>query len=90
MLSVLALARKSLVRFVLGAAALGLAACTTGPIVSGPGPATGGSGTVTGALLVPGGSGQASDELLARSLEFLDPVTGQQRRFDSAQTLHLP
>ena len=69
MLSVLALARKSLVRFVFGVAALGLAACTTGPIVSGPGPAAGGSGTVTVALLVPGGSGQASDELLARSLE---------------------
>ncbi len=68
MLSVLALARKSLVRFVFGVAALGLAACTTGPIVPAPG-AGGGSGAVTVALLVPGGSGQASDELLARSLE---------------------
>jgi len=29
-------------------------------------------------------------QLLARSLEFLDPVSGQPRRFDSAQTLHLP
>ena len=69
MLSVLAFARKSLVRFVFGAAALSLAACTTGPILTGPGPVTGGSGAVTVALLVPGGSGQASDELLARSLQ---------------------
>lgn len=69
MLSVLAHARKSLVRFVFGTAVLGLAACTTGPVATGPGPITGGSGAVVVALLVPGGSGQASDELLARSLE---------------------
>jgi len=69
MVSVLAFARKSLVRFVFGAALLSLAACTTGPILPGAGPATGGSGTVNVALLVPGGSGQASDELLARSLQ---------------------
>ena len=69
MLSLLALARKSLVRFVSGVAALSLAACATGPMLTGPGPVTGGSGAVTVALLVPGGSGQASDELLARSLQ---------------------
>jgi len=69
MLSVLAFARKSLVRFVFGAATVTLAACTTGPLLTGPGPVTGGSGAVTVALLVPGGSGQASDELLARSLQ---------------------
>jgi len=69
MLSVLAFARKSLVRFVFGAAVLGLAACTTGPLTPGPGPSSGGSGAVAVALLVPGGSGQASDELLARSLQ---------------------
>lgn len=69
MLSVLAFARKSLVRIVAATAALALAACTTGPIATGPGPVTAGSGEVTVALLVPGGSGQASDELLARSLQ---------------------
>ena len=69
MMSVLAFARKSLARIVFGAATLGLAACATGPILTGAGPATQGSGAVTVALLVPGGSGQASDELLARSLQ---------------------
>ncbi len=67
MMSVLAFARKSLVRFVLGAAALAVAACDTLPVATGP--VTGGSGAVNVALLVPGGSGQASDELLARSLQ---------------------
>lgn len=69
MLSVLTLARKSLARFVFGAAALALSACTTGAILPGAAPAGAGSGTVAVALLVPGGSGQASDELLARSLQ---------------------
>jgi ABC-type branched-subunit amino acid transport system substrate-binding protein len=67
MLSVLKQARKSLGQIVVGAAALVLAACT--PTA---GPVTGGgndSGRVQVALLVPGGSGQASDELLARSLQ---------------------
>jgi hypothetical protein len=51
---------------VVAAAALMLAAC----VPSGPGPSTGGgSGKVQVALLVPSGSGQASDELLARSLQ---------------------
>lgn len=67
MLSVLRRARKSLAQFVLGCAAVALAACTPG---TGAGPSAGnGSGKVQVALLVPGGSGQASDELLARSLE---------------------
>jgi hypothetical protein len=66
MLSVLSRARKSLGHIVVAAAALMLAAC----VPSGPGPSTGGgSGKVQVALLVPSGSGQASDELLARSLQ---------------------
>lgn len=66
MLSVLRRARKSLGRFAILTAALVLAAC----VPSGPGPSGGsGSGKVQVALLVPSGSGQASDELLARSLQ---------------------
>ena len=66
MLSVLKQARKSLGQILVGAAALVLAACT--PTA---GPMSGGtpSGKIQVALLVPGGSGQASDELLARSLQ---------------------
>jgi ABC-type branched-subunit amino acid transport system substrate-binding protein len=66
MLSVLSRARKSLGHFALGLCALVLAACVPGaaPVAGG-----GGSGSVQVALLVPGGSGQASDELLARSLQ---------------------
>ena len=65
MLSVLSNACKSLAKSALALSALALAACTptTTPSVS-PG-----SGSVQVALLVPGGSGQASDELLARSLQ---------------------
>jgi hypothetical protein len=72
MLSVLTFARKALgVRKALGwlaagLAVTGLAACepmTTGPQIGG------GGDTVQVALLVPSGSGQASDEYLARSLE---------------------
>lgn len=65
MLYVLKRARKSLGNFVVAAAAVALAACVpaTGPVASS------GSGKVQVALLVPGGSGQASDELLARSLQ---------------------
>lgn len=65
MLSLLARACKSLAPAVLGLATLALASCTT----SGPAPKVGGSGKVQVALLVPGGSGQASDELLASSLQ---------------------
>lgn len=65
MLSVLARARKSLGHFVIATAAVVLAACvpSTAPVQSS------GTGKVQVALLVPGGSGQASDELLARSLQ---------------------
>lgn len=67
MLSVLARARKSLGHLVVIAAAALLAACVPG---TGPAPSGGsGSGKVQVALLVPGGSGQASDEILAKSLE---------------------
>ena len=67
MLSVLHRARKSLGRFAVLAAAAVLSACVPG---MGPGPSAGsGSGKVQVALLVPAGSGQASDALLAKSLE---------------------
>lgn len=65
MLSVLRRARKSLGSLALSLAAVALAACTPG---AGPAPSSG-SGKVQVALLVPAGSGQASDELLARSLQ---------------------
>ena len=67
MLSVLMRARKSLAQIVIAAAALVLAAC-----VPAAGPTAGDSNVsskIQVALLVPGGSGQASDELLARSLQ---------------------
>jgi ABC-type branched-subunit amino acid transport system substrate-binding protein len=69
MLSVLSRARKSLGSAVLGLAALVLAACqpVAGPTAGGPRIDT--SAPVPVALLVPSGSGQASDELLARSLQ---------------------
>lgn len=58
-------ARKALAWASLGLASVGLAACD--PIATGPS-LTGGE-AVQVALLVPSGSGQASDEYLARSLE---------------------
>ena len=68
MLSVLSRARKSLTAAALVLCALVLAACMGGSgTPSSKGPAIG--DTVTVALLVPGGSGQAGDELLAKSLE---------------------
>ncbi|MES2435676.1 MAG: penicillin-binding protein activator [Pseudomonadota bacterium] len=67
MLSVLTRARKSLGHIVFAAAALVLAACVPS---SGPAPSGGNaSGKIQVALLVPGGSGQASDEFLARQLQ---------------------
>lgn len=65
MLSVLRRARKSLGQIAVTLAAVALAACTPGNAPS----TGGGSGKVQVALLVPAGSGQASDELLARSLQ---------------------
>ncbi|WP_420023411.1 penicillin-binding protein activator [Cereibacter azotoformans] len=68
MLSVLSRARKSLGRAAVALAALAVAACE--PVTTaGSGPAVDRSQPVPVALLVPAGSGQASDELLARSLQ---------------------
>jgi Periplasmic binding protein len=68
MLSVLHRARKSLGHLVFGMAALALAGCLP---VGGPssGPAIDTSAPVPVALLVPAGSGAASDELFARNLQ---------------------
>ena len=66
MLSVLRRARKSLGKAIFGLSAVVLAACQ--PSV-GAGPAMDPGAPVPVALLVPSGSGLASDELLARSLE---------------------
>ncbi|MFN4154960.1 MAG: penicillin-binding protein activator [Paracoccaceae bacterium] len=69
MLSVIRRARKSLGRAAVAVAALALAACqpATGPGAGGP--SIDSSAPVIVALLVPSGSGQASDELLSRSLQ---------------------
>ena len=66
MLSVLNRARTSLGHLAVAAAAVLLSACVP---TGGAGPAGSGSGKVQVALLVPAGSGQASDELLAKSLQ---------------------
>ncbi|MDO8882636.1 MAG: penicillin-binding protein activator, partial [Pseudotabrizicola sp.] len=67
MLSVISRARKSLGHAALALAAMALAACQP---AGGPGGAVvDSSAPVIVALLVPSGSGQASDELLARSLQ---------------------
>lgn len=66
MFSVLRTARKSLGKALLALSAVALAACQPS---SGPAPAGGPTGPVPVALLVPSGSGQASDQLLARSIE---------------------
>ena len=66
MLSVLSGARKSLTSAVLVLSSLLLAACVSGaPSVTGPGLGE----NVPVALLVPGGSGQAGDDLLSKGLE---------------------
>lgn len=69
MLSVLSRARKSLGRVLVGLAALALAACQPVGGTTASGPGFDPSVAIPVALLVPGGSGQASDELLARSLQ---------------------
>ena len=66
MFSVLRTARKSLGKALLALSAVALAACQPS---SGPAPSAGANGPVAVALLVPSGSGQASDQLLARSIE---------------------
>lgn len=67
MLSFLSRARKSVGRLAAVVAATALAACQ--PAATGLGPSVDPSAPVPVALLVPAGSGQASDELLARSLQ---------------------
>ena len=67
MFAVLRTARKSLARIAFAAGALALAACQPGPIGTGPSIDT--RAPVPVALLVPGGSGQPGDALLAKSLE---------------------
>lgn len=64
MLSFLNAARKSMHRLAVLAGLALVSACTTGG-----GPTISSGGPVPVALLVPGGSGQASDEILARNLE---------------------
>ena len=70
MLSAIRRACKSFARLVLIVPAVLLAACVPadGP-ASGGGPKIDGSSPIAVALLVPGGSGQASDAILAKSLE---------------------
>lgn len=67
MLSILSRARKSVGRIAAAVALVALAACQ--PVAVSKGPAIDTSAPVPVALLVPAGSGQASDELLARSLQ---------------------
>lgn len=68
MFAVLNSIRKSAAGVIAGLGLMGLAACEPTTMMTG-GPAVDASRAVPVALLVPGGSGQASDELLARSLE---------------------
>ena len=67
MLSLLSRARKSMGRIAVAVTALALAACQ--PTAPSRGPSIDTSAAVPVALLVPAGSGQAGDELLARSLQ---------------------
>lgn len=70
MFSVFAKARKSLARAAVALSAATLAACVpAGGPTGGGGPKIDPNAPVQVALLVPSGSGQASDELLARSLQ---------------------
>ena len=68
MIALLHRARKSLGRLAVALSAVALAACQ--PVAtSGTGPAVDPTGPVPVALMVPGGSGASTDQLLARSLE---------------------
>ncbi len=69
MLSVLVKARKALTSAVVGVSALVLAACAPIEFGGGGGPKIDTNAPVPVALLVPSGSGQASDDVLARSLQ---------------------
>ncbi len=68
MLSLLSRARKSMGRVAIVVTTMALAACQPTTATRG-GPAVDPSAPIPVALLVPSGSGQASDELLARSLQ---------------------
>jgi ABC-type branched-subunit amino acid transport system substrate-binding protein len=68
MLSVMVRARKALSRFAIALSVVGLAACNPTSMGGGAGRLDAGA-PVAVALLVPAGSGQASDDLLAKSLE---------------------
>lgn len=68
MSSLAALARRSRRSLLAGMAALALSACTLGGGTTAGGPRIDTGAPVPVALLVPGGSGSASDELLATSL----------------------
>ena len=67
MLSILTRARKTLSQAALALLAVAVAACQ--PVGMGGGPSIDPNAPVPVALLVPGGSGNAGDELLAKSLE---------------------
>lgn len=74
MLAVLSTARKVMGRKIAGAAALGaafatLSACEPGMNAGGHGPSIASGDTVQVALLLPSGSGNAGDDVLARSLK---------------------
>ncbi len=69
MLSVLVKARKALTSVVLGVSALVISACAPIEFGGGGGPSIDPNAAVPVALLVPSGSGQASDDVLARSLQ---------------------
>lgn len=69
MIAVLHRARKSLGRLGAAAAAIALAACQPVSMSNQGAPAIDANAPVPVALLIPGGSNQATDQLLARSLE---------------------
>ncbi len=69
MLSCLNRARKALLQIVAITAVLAVAACDTLPGITAGGPRIDTDAPVPVALLVPGGSGQATDELIATSLQ---------------------
>lgn len=69
MLSVLSLARKSVIRTAAVLSAVAIAACTPTASPSARGPEIDAGAPVPVALLVPSGSGQATDELLAANLQ---------------------
>ena len=69
MLSVPALFRKPAAWLATTLAALSLSACAPLPVATATGPAAGAGAAVPVALLVPSGSGSATDDMLAQALE---------------------